>query len=241
MNLKRWEQKKMKWDTDYFGIDSARVNIFEIINDKQQDDILEFLKKSEFITISNYNNIVENNYWIGSKTDAFLVDVNIQFLKILKKEKKFDCDETLVTNNVKRNEQILSIAKKAFDYSRFFNDPNLPRVKAKNIYHHWTESAFEQDDKYFVIFEQDDNVAGYILFSIDRDSCVIELIAVDGKYQGIGVGKSMFKSMESFVIEKRISNIKVGTQINNIKATKFYYNMGFEYISCSSVYHLWKK
>lgn len=104
---------------------------------------------------------------------------------------------------------------------------------------HWTECAFDQENKYFVVSERDGNVAGYILFSFYENVSVIELIAVNQRYQGQKLGKSLIQTMELFVIEQGIKKIKVGTQVDNIPAAQFYIAMGFNYISCGSVYHLW--
>lgn len=239
MANKNYEQNPLIWDTDYFGINSARVNLNGIIDEQGQDKIIEFCKDYDFITISNINNVKENNYWIGNKTNAFLVDMNIQFIKLLEAKQIYQVDKTYVCNCYKRNEQVLDIAKKSFQHSRFFNDPNIPRSKAKNIYLHWTKCAFEQMDKYFVICEREGDVAGYILFSMNNDSSVIELIAVDEKYQGKRVGSSLIDTMELFVLEKGVKKVKVGTQVNNIHGFRFYIKKGFEFVSCRSVYHLW--
>jgi len=240
MSSKNYECKHLQWDTDYFGVTSARVNLNGFVNDKGQEEIIEFSKDYDFVTISNLNNIKENNHWIGNRTNAFLADINIQFLKVLVDTPDYRDEKTYVVNNLSRNEQIVDIASKSFNYSRFFNDPKLPIEQAKNIYLHWTECAFEQQNKYFVISEREGNVAGYILFSFNEESSVIELIAVDEKYQGQRVGKLLIHTMESFVIDKGIKKIKVGTQLNNISATQFYSKMGFNYVNCGSVYHLWK-
>lgn len=229
----------LNWDTDYFGINSARVNLTGSIDDEGQEKIIDFCKGYEFVTITNINNVKENNHWIGTRTDAFLADMNIQFMKVLEDKLGYQDDKTYVVNTLSRNEQIVQIARGSFQYSRFFNDPRLPEKQAKNIYLHWTECAFGQENKYFVISEREGRVAGYILFSINEDSSVIELIAVDEKYQAQGVGKSLIQTLELFVRDKRINKIKVGTQVDNISAAQFYSNMGFTYLSCRSVYHLW--
>lgn len=78
----------------------------------------------------------------------------------------------------------------------------MPEKQAKNIHLHWTDCAFGQENKYFEISVKEDNITGFILFTIKEESCIIVLIAVDEKYQGQGVGKSLIRSMESFVIEK---------------------------------------
>lgn len=233
--------KKLDWDTDYFGVSSARVDLHGKISINAKSDILDFCKNYKFITIFNKNNINENNLWICTKTNAFLTDMNIQFFKKIVDKPNCLNQETYVVSNLSRNKQIINIAKDAFNYSRFFNDKKLPLEQRTKIYLHWTECAFENDNKYFAISKVDGIIAGYILFSIKEDSSVIELIAVDEKYQGRRVGKSLIHRMESFVISRGITNITVGTQVNNISAMRFYSSMGFKYISCSSMYHLWTR
>jgi ribosomal protein S18 acetylase RimI-like enzyme len=236
-----YECKHLQWDTDYFGVSSARVNLYGIVDEKGQEHIIEFSKEYDFVTISNINNIKDNNQWIGNRTNAFLADMNTQFLKILVDKPYYQDEKTYVLNCLSRNEQIVDIARKSFRYSRFFNDPQLPVEKAKSIYLHWTECAFQKENKYFAISEREGNIAGYILFSYNGDSCVIELIAVDEKHQGQKVGKSLIHEMESYVKYQGISKIKVGTQVNNISASQFYSAMGFKYVSCGSMYHLWRR
>lgn len=235
-----YECKPLQWDTDYFGVSSARVNINGVVDEQGQEEIIEFSKDYDFVTISNLDNIKENNHWIGNRTNAFLADINIQFIKVLVDKPDYQDEKTYVVNCLSGNEQIAEIARKSFNCSRFFNDPKLPVEQAKNIYLHWTECAFGQENKFFAISEREGNVAGYILFSFNGDSSVIELIAVDEKCRGQGVGKSLIHEMESFVINQEISKIKVGTQVNNISAAKFYTKMGFKYVRCGSMYHLWR-
>lgn len=240
MSKKNYDSMPLQWDTDYFGVSSARINLNGIVDEQGQDEIIEFCKGYDFVTISNLGNIKVNNHWIGFKTNAFLADMNIQFLKVLADKSDYQDVNTYVVCSLSRNEQIVDIARKSFKYSRFFNDPMLPETQSKNIYRHWTECAFGQKNKFFVVSEREGNIAGYILFSINGDSSVIELIAVDEKYQGQRVGKSLIKTMESFVLDQSIKKIKVGTQVNNISAAQFYNAMGFKYLSCGSIYHLWR-
>ncbi len=240
MRSKNYECKPLQWDTDYFDVSSARVNLSGIVDEMGQEEIIEFCTGYDFVTISNLDNIKENNNWLGARTNAFLTDMNIQFLKVLTEKPDNQDEKTYVVNCLSRNEQIVDIAKKSFNYSRFFNDPKLPQEQARNIYLHWTECAFGQENKYFVISEREGNLAGYILFTFNEDGSIIELIAVDEKYQGQRVGKSLIHTMESFVIDQGIKKIKVGTQVNNIVAAQFYNAMGFKYVSCGSMYHLWK-
>lgn len=239
MSEKNYECKLLEWDTDYFGVKSARVNLLGNVDERGQEDILSFCKNYDFVTIVNFENRNENNLWVGEKTAAFLADVNVQFVKELHSLEKHSDDKTYVTNNLPVNDQILNIARKSFRYSRFFNDPNLSERKSPNIYLHWTEGAFLQEGKYFVICVRESNIAGYLLFSSEESYATVELIAVDEAHQGKGVGKALIKAMESFAYDKDINKIKVGTQVNNIPAVQFYSKMGFTYVNCGSIYHIW--
>ena len=67
----------LSWDTDYFGVNSARVNLTGPIDDEGQDRIIDFCKGYEFVTIANMDNAKENNHWIGTRTNSFLVDMNM--------------------------------------------------------------------------------------------------------------------------------------------------------------------
>ncbi len=243
MANKNYDLRPLQWDTDYFGVSSARVDLRGKVDQTGQDEIMQFCKGYDFVTIANRDNIKENNYWIANKTSAFLADLNIQFIKRLQNYTiaKMSDENITVMDELPYDQQIVAIAGQSFNYSRFFNDPHLPFEQARNIYLYWTKCAFEKLGKYFVMYQKNGKVVGYILFSMAESAAVIELIAVDQKYQGQKIGKSLVEAMTSFVIDQGIKKIKVGTQVNNISAAQFYHMMGFKYVACSSVYHLWRQ
>lgn len=232
--------RELIWDTDFFGVKSARVDLEGEVVEEFHKEILDFCNNYEFITICNIDNVNENNSWIGKKTNAFLTDINIQFLRILDQQIDYHSDNTFVESNMDRNGEIEGIAQKSFVHSRFFNDTNLDIEKSRDVYLHWTENAFNKEDKYFAVYKHENKIMGYILFSLKEYSSVIELIAVDENSQGQKIGKSLIKTMEAFVTKKGIFRIEVGTQVNNISSIQFYNALGFDYVGCRSIYHLWR-
>ena len=238
---KNYDVSRLDWDSNYFGIESARVNLRGIATMEEQNEIIKLCEKYKFIAIVNFDNVVENNVWIGKKTDSFLVDINVQFSKKVHKTNKNNNKICYVTNNLKRDQNIIEIAKNSFVYSRFFLDKNLPIAKSKNIYAYWTEGAFEKQDKYFVLYSDNTVVKGYICFTIQDNFITIQLIAGDKKYQGQSIGKSLINEMEYFVMKMGINDIRVGTQANNVSAIQFYNSIGFKQIECNVVYHYWIK
>ena len=238
---KSYEAFHLAWDTDYFSVNSAKVLLKDNLSEEDQDRVINYSESFDFVTITNLGNRNQNNIWIGKKLKAFLADMNIQFIKQVSNDPELLDDTINIYYSFPRNETVLQIAKKTFLYSRFFNDSGLPSQLAHNIYVHWTECAFDKPDKYFVIRKINDEIAGYLLFSINMDSSVatMELMAVDDKFRGKSVGKSLTAGLESFAYKRGIRLIKVGTQADNVSAARFYTANGFKYESCSSVYHYW--
>ncbi len=236
-----YECTPLSWDTEYFGVKSARVVLKGNISKECQDLIIEYCKQFEFVTLSNMRNNKDNNYWIGIENNSFLVDINVQFKKVIDVEPCAVDESAKVYKRYAGDPKVLKIARTAFHYSRFFNDSKLMEKQAEKIYAYWTECAFGKEDKYFVITKRKNEVAGYILFSINevQSYVTIELIAVDKQYQGQQIGKALLAGLEKYAWEKNIKEIRVGTQIDNVPAIKFYVSCGFQYEGCNSIYHLW--
>lgn len=236
-----FEVSKLQWDTDYFGIPSAKVILKNNVGEDDRTFLKDYLNEFEFVTIINTNNNPYNNIWLGKEKLVFLTDINVQFIKYIKCKPSDLIELEEVYQAYQPQEDIINIAKNAFHYSRFLNDPYLNEEKARNIYAYWVECAFNKEDKYFAIARKNSKIIGFVLFSInDNDqSAIIELIAVKESYRGLKIGKKLINSMENFIHDRGVVRVRVGTQINNVPALQFYTNNGFKYVNCNAVYHYW--
>ncbi len=232
----------LDWDTTYFKVKCARVDLYGNLGSEDKKKILEYCNYFEFVTIANLGNKSENNLWIGKETQAFLADVNIQFIKKIEHEPGVTTDRAKVYCPYEGNEKIKAIARSAFLYSRFFQDSRLTKEQSAEVYQKWIENAFSKQDHYFVIADRNQDTAGFILFTMNETEklAIIELIAVDETFRGQKIGKSLITEMERYLYEKGIHTIKVGTQISNTPAILFYNAMGFRYQGSSTIYHLWR-
>lgn len=233
----------LEWDTDYFKIKSGKVNIFSDLNKKEKEEIMIFCEKYEFCTISNNNNNENVNYWLGINSKAFITDINLQFEKRDLKKDELKDSTICIENFMKPNIDILDISKNSFEFSRFFCDPNLPKDKSENVYYQWVLNAFNQESKYFVYQTIENKITGFALFSLDTNSreVIIELIAINQKYQSQGVGKKLIHSLENYAIANNYQVLRVGTQLKNIKGINFYQSCGFKHKTSSPIFHLWNK
>lgn len=235
-----FEAYESPWDTDYFGVLSAKAVLKDSVTKQECERLIDFLNIFEFVTITNLGNNSQNNYWLGKNTNTFLVDINIQFEKDLEKGSESK-EPAKVHEAYHRDEGVLRLSRDAFKYSRFFNDPNLPSDKARGVYVHWAENAFYKSGRYYSLTKKHGVVNGFLLFSIDSDLSLatIELIAIDKQYRGLDVGATLISGMEGFISHRNIKKIKVGTQANNASAIRFYTSCGYIYTSCNTVYHYW--
>lgn len=179
-----YEIVNLDWDTNFFGVKSAKLNLNHTINEIEIEEIKDKIQTEgyEFITVNNQNNDDKNNFILQKLDNIFLADVNIQFLKKIDNKKICQEDKKIkIQNNLKYEQQLLGIAKENFIYSRFYNDKNLKNNK--NVYVEWTKNAFEKSNKYFCTYETNKEILGYLLFSIENDNLIIELIAIRNNVQ----------------------------------------------------------
>lgn len=235
----KYEIKDLAWDTNYFGMKSGKVNLYQEINKKDLKAIKKEIKKYKFTTISNFNNNNINNILLG-KLNGFIADVNVQFTKQVQ-QVNLENNNIYIKEKYKGNKNLLTIAKKAYKYSRFLNDKNLDRKKSKLLYYNWLKNSFNKDGKFITYYKDEKDYLGYCLFHIEENNtCVIELIAVDKNNTKRGIGTLLIQSVEQYCYKNEINKIEVGTQLENIKAQNFYIKNGFKIETYNPTYHIWR-
>lgn len=232
----------LEWDSKHFGIKSGKYIITpEVMN----ENILETLKMNNysFLTINNINNRAEVNYFLGRNTDAFLVDTIISFQKNIQNVVKHNDNSGIRIVN-KSDRQIINaikkLSEKIFVHSRFFNDPNIDNALARQVYSEWIENALDSEEKFLIaIVNKQEEVLGFLLYSIFDNQVTIELIGVETHIHSKGCGRKLFEFVETNCAKQNIEYLFVGTQQNNISAINFYNHMECTLKQITSIYHLW--
>src|SRR5690606_9472183 len=159
----------------------------EKLHSRDFTEVLNKISNYDFVTISNLHNNIENNQLVGLLSKAFLVDVNIQFEMVIDNLPGTEYYQS--QNYYPFNDQVIRIAKSSFNHSRFFNEPYLNKNQSKDIYTNWVKNSFNKSEKFFIVAEEENEILGFILFSIDsKNDLVIELISLDKSSQGKGIG-----------------------------------------------------
>lgn len=225
--------QRLKWDSEYFDIPCARIDLEGTVGQPDLELHLASLKTAKLITIFNYDMDARNSDLISQMTRAKLVDVNVQFEKILPGEHQRGIS---AKERYQGSEKLLDLADIAFPCSRFTSDERLLAAGGAHVYREWVKNAFNRYGKYFVVLGDDD---AFSLFHIDGDSLVLELIAVSPERRSSGLGRLMWQVLEREARHLGAHKIHVGVPLGNTRAIKFYHAMGCEIQSTAQIYHWW--
>lgn len=227
----------LQWDTNFFGITSAKVILNKPLTQNEWLSLKMKCNKYQFISIVNKYSEPVNAQTIGKDTTAFLADVNIQFIKKLVGPYETS-NSIIITQSLEKIDSILELVQ--FHYSKFTEDPELFKRGGAQVYSQWVQNAFNKPDKFFALsINGAGKITGFLLHSYSGNTCEIELIAVSSKEPRGGIGTALIKAVEYSAYQLGCKEIKVGTQVRNVKAINFYQKLGFKQTGAHQVYHLW--
>lgn len=136
---------------------------------------------------------------------------------------------------------LLEIAERAFVYSRFHLDPKFPNHLADRIKRDWIQSySIGKRGERTLVVLVDGTPAGFIaqlhLREDGKHIKVIDLMAVDARFQGRGLGRVL---MDEFirVNAKDCDLLRVGTQVANVPSLSLYTGSGFRISHSNYVLH----
>lgn len=137
--------------------------------------------------------------------------------------------------------QIRLLNKQEYDAS----EHALKNIYAKSFYtvyeEHWShelnESILEgfatyisrfknSNDMLLALAQEDSNIIGWVLFYIEKQNAIVELICVDPAHWRKGIGKSLIFSIKEYC--PTIKRLAVVTRKINSITPKFYESLGFK-------------
>lgn len=130
-----------------------------------------------------------------------------------------------------RDQEILNVALRSFDVSRFHLDPAIPTEVADGIKRDWVASYLRRArGESLMVAVRDGLPVGFLaVLAAIREGArvrVIDLIGVAPEWQCVGVGCSL---VTRFLAESvgACDAVEVGTQVANDPAIRFYERQGF--------------
>lgn len=224
----------LEWDSAFFGKKICRV-------DAELSDSLNAICNLMKTKGMDLCYIFSNDKLIPfEKEGAVLVDEKTIF------SKEVSVDSLLDTRKVKSykggmTDQLRKLALLSGTYSRFRIDSILSQ-KFNDLYTIWLVRSLKREiaDDVLVFYENNEK-AGFVSYKIIDDRCVIGLIAVDEKYQGLKIGTTLLRAVEEICLTTGIKRIDVATQGLNRQACAFYEKAGYLVSKVENIYHYTNK
>jgi ribosomal protein S18 acetylase RimI-like enzyme len=129
------------------------------------------------------------------------------------------------------------IAEGCFRYSRFHQDPKIEPAIANRVKRRWAENCVAGvRGEEVLLASLDGNAAGFLAVVLSGEAATIDLIGVEPRMQGNGIGRAL---VQAFVARWRpkAKFLRVGTQISNAASQRLYQRCGFFFEGAQYVLH----
>jgi ribosomal protein S18 acetylase RimI-like enzyme len=160
-----------------------------------------------------------------------VVDVNVTLAHNGEATASRDVEDVVVGKVEPQDQEgVADLAGRCFIYSRFHADRLLGASRADAIKREWARNACRGRAATVYVARRAGEVAGFLAVmkreSESKREAIIDLIGVDARHQGKGIGRSL---SERFINEWRgqADKLVVGTQAANIPALRLYESLGF--------------
>ncbi len=232
----------LAWDSKFFKIKIACLSLQDKEDSQQLSEILNKAQKQGFrllyvfspFALSKPEKILPAG---GRKVDEKVVyrmpvrggQTELPLIPVLP-YKKTAADKTLV-----------DLALQSGVYSRFKCDPGFRAADYKRLYTLWIQKSVRKEiaDAVLVSVSPAGKPTGFVTLKKKKDEAVIDLIGVDKKSRGKGLGAALVREAQAWAASKKARFLSVATQKENAPACGLYKKMGFTEYSSTFVYHFW--
>jgi dTDP-4-amino-4,6-dideoxy-D-galactose acyltransferase len=222
--------KKLEWDSTFFNLNIGELSLHESTN-LNIDSIIPFCLNFDLVYVFSSGSFLNPVFFESQKIELELVLLK-KDSKLKKNENIYPCQEL--------SDDLIKLSYECGKHSRFKLDSKFSTSDFENLYKVWIEKSIEREicDEVFV-YKIEDQIVGFVTIKIKDLEAEIGLIAVDLKYQGIGIGQGLIDSTINYAINNGIKKIVVSTQGNNLQAIAFYTKKDFKITKTKIITHLW--
>ena len=228
--------KRLNWDSDFLGFEVGSILI---------------VKDDPSFTIEKYNYNDYKLIYLFKPSHFQLTKIDSQCLVDVKRLYKIDLDKIepfLVNNNdisvyshSIASDELIDLCISSGEYSRYKLDANFDSAVYPSLYKLWVTNALNRNknEKVFIC-KVDGLLAGMIIVSFTLKLATIEILAVNEKYRGRGIAKSLIDISIKESVNQGCTDLYVSTQQKNLSSCGLYESVGFKLESSTEVYHFWK-
>lgn len=173
------------------------------------------------------------------------VNTKLLFSKEIKQIKKADKSIYRLEDTDFGYLQLKKIMRNAFKYSRFYNDRNISKKIADNLYTDWLKALIAKNHDIYVSVKEKE-VAGFMVVDANHAPKfssmkygLMYFVLVDRKFLNQQVGTNLLHFAEWQMLKMNIRYFLTNTQVTNLPAVKFYIKNGFYIHNSVNEYHWW--
>jgi len=245
---------RLPWDSDLLQLSTARMDLLPCIASDAATiqkhlitSILEDCSASGIQYVTTRTPAVEHLSVHGLEAAGFQLIDGIQTFG-----RKLDGPVQVAQSGVTVRQfrladmdEVCRIARSAYRYDRFHNDPAIDKNRADLLHETWVRnSCLGEAAEGVVVAVESGRVAGFVTCKIDRSAekhvgsaiGTIVLVATASEFQAKGIGRAATLGALEWFRERGVNFVEVGTQITNVPATRLYESVGFRYLGANLTY-----
>lgn len=224
--------KNLVWDSNFF-----KKRIASVLLERQ--DICKLRNLLSYLKSEGYDLIylsVEGGRELDDCFKENLVDKKVIYSsKITEGELS-----SYISDYDASPEFLFPLSRQAGEYSRFKKDSNFGQDDFLRFYDTWIENSIKREIADVVyIYKVSNSIKGLITGKTRENKMVIGLLSVVDGCRGQGIGRALIKHLNAYSNTIGINQLEVATQLDNIKACKFYEKNGMIQKSITPIYHFW--
>lgn len=224
--------EQLNWDSDFFGYPVGKFNHHSngplpFLNDESAD-------RFRLIYVFSDDPLVIDDSRISE------VDIKTTLVRDLGKENDFPLHPSISDYKGGKDDELNRLAIESGVYSRFRRDPRFKNNEFVRLYSKWISDSIQMKiaDK-LLVFEEDDQLRGFVSIRYKNESAEIGLIAVHGNSRGRGIAMALLNAAFFHSRQQDFPFIRIVTQQDNIPAMKLYLKAGFRLEHKVYIYHFW--
>jgi dTDP-4-amino-4,6-dideoxy-D-galactose acyltransferase len=245
--------KRLDWETGHFGLCAA-----QLVDPALDDDALDLalcVAREQGIRLLVWAAESERDVpkQILDQFSGRLVDRKATFRKLLQGAHDEDSlpratDPAVIAYaSATASAALVELAIISGAYSRFREDPRIPRERFEAMYRVWIERSVKKElaDAVLIVPASDrrddghDYPLGMISLSESDGAASIGLVAVAPVAQGRGIGSTLMRAAHRWMRDRNAHESLVVTQLANAPACRLYERSGYHLARVQPYYHFW--
>src|SRR3989344_9517379 len=228
--------ERLDWDSEILSKKIYRIQSIKLEDMNKSELIKKFLDviksnfkidcliyKTEFTNFQLIELLQKNNFIIIGI--PVRLDIDLNQIDLLNKD---GYNSDFISDFRKEDVELLAgIARDSFLHAYRYNDKNLDKNKVDDLYSEWIKNCCNGKANAVLVHETENIPTGFIACKINGRVGLIDLIAVDKKMRGKGIGQKLVLNSLSWFKDK-VNRVEVFTEAMNYPSIKMYQRNGFK-------------